>query len=1332
MRRTALLVGYYGFGNTGDEAILAALASGIARLQPTARLLVVSGDPEDSRRRHGLEAVGWLDPAAIADAVKQSDLVVVGGGGLFQDYWGVDPGTLLTSRHWGISFYAGPAILAALARKPFALHGLGFGPLASSEARRLTRAVSEAASSLSVRDEASRRLLIEAGVPEASLRLSADPAFLLDVEPQRPDRILGEAGIAPRAPVAAVALREWSLDADPASWEREMAAGLDLFLEQTGGTLVFVPLQHGSRSVEDDVAVAARLRSSLRNAERALLLTEVRPAAETASLLSGCDVVVGMRLHALVFAASGGAPPVGVAYDPKVSLLLERLGCADFGLPLRNLNSSNLLDRMMRALDAGAERLLRIREAAGRLRALAQADLGHLASLLEHPPAAPPPTHGMLELFDDALRANLVLAQGSGRELETLRAGEAALRKRAFEAETRIAPAQAQAAAAERRLNAAEKAHRNEKSLLERQLAETRQELHGIHTSLLWKLANPYWAARRKLSGLLSGVTGRPPSDWAGPNEAQAPRKATAVESDNRHEIVFFPIQDREPLPPLLQRYARAGHRVFRVSPTPRADGAPYALAERSPGAFEVSLRGASDTELFEALDALRRDRGLGAAVSIVQQPSRAPIAERLRRERAWPMVYALLESPEARGDDALLESADFVLTDSPGLEEEARRHHNRVLRYLPASEDLERSFRAVSDAFPRLFPKVSIVIVTYNNVDLNRLCLESVFARTEWPCFEVLVVDNGSNDGTPELLREMQRARPDLTVLQNETNQGFAAACNRGLEAASGNFLVLLNNDTVVTRGWLTALVRHLRANPGIGMIGPVTNAVSNEAKVEVGYSDVRGLPAWAADWVREHDLKSFAIPMLAFFCVAMHRQTWEAVGPLDERFGLGMFEDDDYNRRARSQGWEIRCAQDAFVHHWQKASFRLLGKDAYLALFEQNRKKYEEKWGESWKAEGVDVWQRADLGFFRDQLASVRDRVRNAPGVVLFLPSIGWGIHLVQRPHHLARAFAKRGWVSIFDCSNAQDKINGFKEIEPNLFLFKGPPELLGEIPSPLLWTFPYNYAQVDAYPKPARVLYDWIDDLSVFPYERALLERNHERAFNEATLVASVARRLHTQALVRRPDALLLSNGVEYERFAAEAPPSVEDRDVAELRASGRPIAGYYGALAAWFDYDLLDAVAALRPDWCFLLIGPMYDKSLQGRPMLKRENVRWIGPRDYHLLPGYLALFDVATIPFQINDITTATSPLKLYEYFAGGKPVVTTPMPECQAYPEVAIARDAAEFAAALDRARERGKDAAFRERLRALARANTWDARIGIVLAALEEKTAEPHAHAER
>ncbi len=244
-------------------------------------------------------------------------------------------------------------------------------------------------------------------------------------------------------------------------------------------------------------------------------------------------------------------------------------------------------------------------------------------------------------------------------------------------------------------------------------------------------------------------------------------------------------------------------------------------------------------------------------------------------------------------------------------------------------------------------FPLASVVIVTRDNLDLNRLCLESLFARTEWPRYEVVVVDNGSTDGTAQLLAGLAAGRESLRVIAFPENRGFPAAANAGLADARGDPLVLLNNDTVLTRGWLTGLARHLAADPRLGLVGPVTNAIANEARVEAGYADVRGLPRWAAEWCRAHDGEIVDVSMLAFFCVAIRRRTFEEVGPLDERFGLGLFEDGDYNRRVRQRGWTARCARDVFVHHWQNASFRRLGRDAYFALYEENRRKFEEKWG-------------------------------------------------------------------------------------------------------------------------------------------------------------------------------------------------------------------------------------------------------------------------------------------------------------------------------------------------------------------------------------------------
>jgi polysaccharide pyruvyl transferase CsaB len=1282
MERAVLVTGYYGFGNTGDEAILTALVAGLRKRLPSARIAVLSGDPGNTQQRHGVEAVPWRDPLSIAEAVRRSDLVVVGGGGLFQDYGGVEPGTLLTPRHGGITFYAGPAILAALARKPVALHGLGFGPLASPEARRIVRAVAGGAARLSVRDEASRALLSEIGVPEERVSVSADPAFLLSSEHVRPEDILIGMGLEPRGPIVGVALRPWSRGADPAAWEPAVAAALDRFVDRTGATLLFVPFEKSPWTEDDDFALASRVRRRLAHADRAAVLSGLLAPQDTASLLAGCDIVLGMRFHAAVFALAGAVPPVAIAYDPKVEALMARSGLADFVEPLAGLSTASLAARMERA---HAERG-RLREtlsaAASRERRLAADDLEALAGLLENPPDPPPVAAEMLALCDDALAANLQRTHELSAEVEILRADRTARDLKLGDLETRLAAAEsieatlrAENARLASRVEATAEAHRREVALLEGQRVEAREELYRIQTSRFWRTVNLYWRGRRAAGRALRPVRrllGAPPTDWVGPDPASAAAAAArSPELENRCEVVLLP--SSAALEADAERLAAAGHRVFAVAAHFASDGPAYAVREASPGFFVVTLAAANPAapEAFDALDRLRRDLSLGATLAVVSDPAWKPLAGRLSAERAWEIAASL---------DA-------------------------------------------SEAIGAAFPKISVVVVTWNGRDFNRLCLESLLARTEWPNLEILVVDNASTDGTRELLEEMARQDPRIRPILHAENRGFAAACNAGLAAASGAYLVILNNDTVVTRGWATALVRHLAADPNLGLVGPVTNAIANAAKVDAGYADVEGLPVWAADWVRAHDREAFDIPMLALFCAALPRRVYEDVGPLDERFGVGLFEDDDYSRRVREKGYAIRCARDAFVHHWQMASFRKIGKDEYFALYAENKRKYEEKWraapAPAPAAPAPAPRRFASLEEHREQLSHVLARVASSKGAVIFLPSVGWGIHLFQRPHHLARVFARLGYVAIFDSSNAADRVDGFREIEPNLFLFSGAPALLHEVPSPLLWAFPYNFHLSDGYPRPVRTVYDWIDDLSVFPQERALLEKNHARGLVEATLVASVARRLHEQAHAARKDALYLPNGVEYERFAAPAAPPRDDELLAFL-TPGAPVAGYYGALAEWFDYALLEAVAASKSDWRFVLIGPQYDKSLPGQPLLERGNVRWIGPRDYVTLPGYLSLFDVATIPFRINAITQATSPLKLYEYFAGARPVVTTPMTECQAYPEVRIASTPEDFSLALDEAREQGRDPDFRAHLRALARENSWSARVMAVLRALD------------
>jgi glycosyltransferase involved in cell wall biosynthesis len=365
------------------------------------------------------------------------------------------------------------------------------------------------------------------------------------------------------------------------------------------------------------------------------------------------------------------------------------------------------------------------------------------------------------------------------------------------------------------------------------------------------------------------------------------------------------------------------------------------------------------------------------------------------------------------------------------------------------------------------------------------------------------------------------------------------------------------------------------------------------------------------------------------------------------------------------------------------------------------------------------VLVWERLFVNRrYRGDLQRLRDRAGGTRGVIVFLPSVGWNTPLTQRPHHLAREFARHGYLTVFESRDLADGKSGLREVEPNIFLYRGPEAVLARLPAPILWAFPYNFYRRDVYPVRTRIVYDWIDDLEIVPHDRAYLKRRNSQMLREATVVTAAARRLLEKALEIRPDAMYLPNAVDVQRFSDPTVAVPDDPALARLKAEGKPIAGYYGAMADWLDTDLLEAVATLRPDWNFLLIGPAYHRGFDSRAarLLARPNVIWLGPRPYESLPGYLKLFDVATIPFRINDITRGTSPLKLYEYFAAAKPVVTTDLPECRAYPEVQIGGAAEEFSEALDAARAEGARPEFRARLQAIARENSWEARVTSVL----------------
>jgi len=297
-----------------------------------------------------------------------------------------------------------------------------------------------------------------------------------------------------------------------------------------------------------------------------------------------------------------------------------------------------------------------------------------------------------------------------------------------------------------------------------------------------------------------------------------------------------------------------------------------------------------------------------------------------------------------AEDGERFLALLDKAMDESRDAELAARRQqwasqHDWLGRVTP--------LRAAIDA---CWPKISVVILTYNNLEFTQACLKSVENHTRYPNAEIIIVDNASTDETPDYLKAYQKAHPQVRVILNDDNKGFAAGNNVGLRAATGDYLVILNNDTYVTDGWLHGLVRHIRRRPDIGLVGPVTNNIGNEAKIELDYHSMAEMQREARAYTERHVNDLLEVDTVAFFCVALSREVYETVGGLDEDFGLGFFEDDDYCRRVAEAGYRIAIANDVFVHHHLSASFKKLGDKKRQALFDENKAIYEKKWGQ-WK---------------------------------------------------------------------------------------------------------------------------------------------------------------------------------------------------------------------------------------------------------------------------------------------------------------------------------------------------------------------------------------------
>ena len=257
--------------------------------------------------------------------------------------------------------------------------------------------------------------------------------------------------------------------------------------------------------------------------------------------------------------------------------------------------------------------------------------------------------------------------------------------------------------------------------------------------------------------------------------------------------------------------------------------------------------------------------------------------------------------------------------------------------------------------AVDRTLPLVSIIVLTTNldGDEDNEVfkCLDSL-QKSWYPRLEVLLVNNGITD-TPgrQQLDAYASRNANTRIFHQDQNRGFAAGNNIGVHHARGQYIALVNSDVVVMPGWLIRMVRHLQKNLQIGAIGPVTDRIGNEAMVDLGPpTSVESLFRRARTYTGQNLNKVVLTENIAFFCVLFPSAVVHKVGPLDEAFGLGWFEDDDYNRRIKQIGLHVAFAEGAFVMHGLSKTMHRLSQADQEDLFARNRRYFESKWG-PWK---------------------------------------------------------------------------------------------------------------------------------------------------------------------------------------------------------------------------------------------------------------------------------------------------------------------------------------------------------------------------------------------
>lgn len=368
-----------------------------------------------------------------------------------------------------------------------------------------------------------------------------------------------------------------------------------------------------------------------------------------------------------------------------------------------------------------------------------------------------------------------------------------------------------------------------------------------------------------------------------------------------------------------------------------------------------------------------------------------------------------------------------------------------------------------------------------------------------------------------------------------------------------------------------------------------------------------------------------------------------------------------------------------------------------------------------------GVRLHKKKYERMVDDILSSNYDRV------IIWRSNFGYNVTLFQRPQHITNNVAKMGSLVFYEVTKMTDNVKTIKKLKDNIYLvnfnnayFKKILEnKLAKIDKPKylqIYSTEWKLKVEDLkYYEDLgfKIIYEYIDELSSDISGTSSLPYNITSKYNyvmehKDIYVVVTASLLEKDVIEKRgkDNLIFSSNGVDYDFFQDFFDNVRIDDKFQEILNKGMPIICYYGALASWFDYELIKKVDKLNK-YSIVLFGVKYDNSFDEK-LGKVNNTYFLGAKDYKELKYYANKCDILTIPFLVNDVTKATSPLKIFEYMALGKPIVITDLYECRKYKSVMVGKTHEEYIKLLDKALKMRNDKEYIKLLKKEAKENDW------------------------